>query len=87
MFQVFDLDVAKVYLRHCICFSDNIRMLKAYVFKCFRCFRCMFQVFYLDVAKVDLGVAYTCIYVHVAKVCFMCFIRMLQVFNLDVACV
>ena len=44
----------------------------------------MFKAFYLDVAKVDLGVAY----MHVTRVrfnCFRCFIRMLQVFYLDVA--
>jgi uncharacterized membrane protein len=60
MFQVFDLDVAKVNLRCCICCNNNIRMLQAYILKCFRCFKHMFQVFYLDVTKVNLGVAYTC---------------------------
>jgi hypothetical protein len=57
MFQVFELDVVKVYLRCCIFCTDNILMLQPYVFKCFRR---MFQVFHLDVAKMDLGVAYIC---------------------------
>jgi hypothetical protein len=57
-FKCFDLDVAKIYLRCCICCNDNICMLQTYVFKCFRR---MFQVFWLDVAKVDLGVhIYAC---------------------------
>jgi hypothetical protein len=30
-------------------------MLRAY--ECFRCFKCMFQEFYLDVAEVDVDVA------------------------------
>ena len=30
MFQVFDLDVVKVYLRCCICCNDNIHMLSVY---------------------------------------------------------
>jgi hypothetical protein len=45
----------------------------------------MFQVFYLDVAKVDLDVAYTCIFQSYVFKCFRCFIHMLQVFYLDVA--
>jgi hypothetical protein len=48
----------------------------------------MFQVFHLDVAKVDLDVAYTCIlqaYVFerfsvASNVCFMCFVWMLHIF-------
>jgi hypothetical protein len=50
MFQVFDLDVAKVYLRCCMCYNDNISMLQVYVFSvsgisdvCFKCFICMSQ--------------------------------------------
>jgi hypothetical protein len=52
----------------------------------------MLQVFYLDVTKVDLDVAYTCMlqaYVSsvlgISYVCCKCFIWMLQVFHLDVA--
>ena len=42
----------------CICF--------AMVFNRFcKCFRCMFQVFYTDVAKVDQDVAYVAMVVHV----------------------
>jgi hypothetical protein len=59
-------------------------MLQAYIFKCFSYFRCMFQVFHLNVAKVDMDVAYTCMlqkYVSsVSCVCCKCFIWMLHVF-------
>ena len=84
MFQVFHLDVAKVYLRCCICCNDNIRMLQAYVFKCFIC---IFQVFHLDVTKVDLDVAnarmsqeYVLSVSGVSYVCCTCFIWMLHMF-------
>jgi hypothetical protein len=33
-------------------------------FKCFTCFRLMLQVFHLDVAKVDLDVAYVAMTIH-----------------------
>ena len=33
-------------------------------FKCFRCFRGMFQVFHMDVAKVGRDVAYAAMVVH-----------------------
>jgi hypothetical protein len=60
-------------------------MLQAYVFKCFSYFICMFQVFHLNVAKVDIDVAYTCmLQKYVLSVSFIC---MSQVFHLDVACV
>jgi hypothetical protein len=36
----------------------------------------MLQVFYLDVAKVDLDVAYTCILQAYVSSVFRCFIRM-----------
>jgi hypothetical protein len=59
-------------------------MLQANIFKCFSYFRCMFQVFHLNVAKVDMDVAYTCMlqkYVSsVSYVCCKCFIRILHVF-------
>ena len=35
-------------------------MFQVYVLNVFICFRRMLQVIYLDVAKVDLDVAYTC---------------------------
>jgi hypothetical protein len=50
---VFYLDVAYV------CYG-SIRMFQA----CFRCFRLMLQVFHLDVAKVDLDVAYVAMATH-----------------------
>jgi len=43
---------------------------------CFSCFIRLFQIFYLDVSKVDLGVA------HVAMATHACFKRMFQVFHL-----
>jgi hypothetical protein len=69
MFQVFYLDVAKVDLSCCICCNDNIRMLQAYVSKCFRCFKCMFQVFHLDVTYVAMALP-------------ACFKRIFQVFHM-----
>jgi hypothetical protein len=45
-------------------------------FKCFTCFRLILQVFYLDVAKVDLDVVYVAMTIHA------CFKRMFQVFHL-----
>jgi hypothetical protein len=56
-------------------------------FKCSRCFGLMLQVFHLDVAKVDLDVAYIAMAIH-ASVCFkyfICFRCMLHVFHLDVS--
>jgi hypothetical protein len=43
---------------------------------CFKCFRLMLQMFYLDVAKLDLDVAYVAVNIH------SCFKRMFQVFHL-----
>jgi hypothetical protein len=45
-------------------------------FKCFICFRLMLQVFHLDVAKVDLDIAYVAMTIHA------CFKHMFQVFHL-----
>jgi hypothetical protein len=33
--------------------------------KCFRCSRCMLQVFHMDIAKVDLNVVYVAVAIHV----------------------
>jgi hypothetical protein len=45
-------------------------------FKCFSCFRYMFQVFHTDVAKVDRDASYVAIVVHVCckrySQCFIC---------------
>jgi hypothetical protein len=44
-------------------------------FKCLRCSKLMLQVFHLDVAKVDLNIAYIAIAIHACfKHCFKCFI-------------
>jgi hypothetical protein len=52
---------------------------------CFICFKNMLQVFYLDVANVDLNVVYTCMLpVYVFK-CFQLPKLMSQVFCLDIA--
>jgi hypothetical protein len=45
--------------------------------KCFRCFRGMFQVFRINVAKVDWDVAYVAMIVHV---CCKCLFPMFHVF-------
>ena len=45
-------------------------------FKCFKCFRLTLQVFHLNVAKVDLDVAYVAMAMHA------CFKRIFQVFCL-----
>jgi hypothetical protein len=61
-------------------------------FKCFMCFRLMFQVFYLNVANVDMGL-WNIAYVAMATYaccklffnCFMCFRHLFQMFHLDVS--
>jgi hypothetical protein len=45
----------------------------------------MLQVFYLDVIKVDLNVAYISMAIHACFKCFICFRHMLQIFCLDVS--
>ena len=56
-------------------------------FKCFMCFIRMLQVFHLDVAEVDLDVAYVAMAIHAcfkniflmfSNLCCKCFIWMLQ---------
>jgi hypothetical protein len=61
--------------------------------KCFIYITCTLQVFHLDVAKVDLDVAYTCMlqaYVSsvsgVSYTCCKCFIRMLHMFAMTFKC-
>jgi hypothetical protein len=44
---------------------------------CFKCFRCMLQVFYTDVVKVDSDIAHAAIVVHV---CCKLLISMLHLF-------
>ena len=48
-------------------------------FKCFRRFRGMLQLFYMDVAKVDRGIAYV---VSVSKAYCKCFIGLFKMFHL-----
>jgi hypothetical protein len=55
-------------------------------FKCFKCFRGMLQVFYIDVAKVDQDVVHVAmVFSSVCPTCFICFRHLLQVFYLGVA--
>ena len=53
--------------------------------KCFICSRRMLQMFYLDIVKVHLDIAYTCMLQAYVFSVFRCFICMFQVFHLDVA--
>jgi hypothetical protein len=58
-------------------------------FKCFRYFRRMLQVFYLDATKVDQNIAYAAISIHTSfermfQVLRLFFRRMLYVFHLDI---
>jgi hypothetical protein len=62
-----DRDVAHVAMATHVC--SSVRS------KCFICFRCMLEVFYLNVAKVDLDVAYTCMLQAYVFKCFRCFIH------------
>jgi hypothetical protein len=59
---------------------------KHYVFKYFRRFRLMFQVFHLYVTKVDLGccICCKCNIRMFASLCFRCFRRLFQMFHLYV---
>jgi hypothetical protein len=54
-------------------------------FKCFICVILMLQLFHLDVAKVELDIAYVAMPIHACFKCFVCFRRMLQMFYLDVS--
>jgi hypothetical protein len=54
-------------------------------FECCACFILTLQVFYLDVVKVDLDVAYVATTIHACFKCFICFRHMLQIFYLDVS--
>jgi hypothetical protein len=53
-------------------------------FKCFRCFGGMFQVFYIDVAKVYRDIAHAA---RVSKVCCKCSFEMFHLFQTYVASV
>ena len=60
MFHLFQRNVASVLSRCCksrsrCCIYMHVASI---CFKCFRCFICILQVFHLDVAKVDIDVAY-----------------------------
>jgi hypothetical protein len=58
VFQVFWANISSVSSGFYIYYNCYIRMLQEYVSRiCFRCFRRMFQVFYLHVVEVFLDVA------------------------------
>jgi hypothetical protein len=58
-----------------LCLSVS-RFFKYVVSLCFNCFRCMFQVFHMDVAKVDYDVAYVAVVAHI------CCKRLFSMFHL-----
>jgi hypothetical protein len=67
MFQVFQLFytyVLSVLSGCCICCYDYARMFQAYVSNVSDIFRFMLQVFHLDIAQVDLDVAYVAMAIH-----------------------
>ena len=69
MFQVFYLDVAYFAMAIYACWKHMFNVANI----CFECFRRMFQVFHLNVAKVDLDVAYTCmLQAYVSSVLYIC---------------
>jgi hypothetical protein len=85
IFQVLQL-FSDVCFKCFICLLKNIWMLhnmhvSSVCFKCFRCFIRMFQVFHLDVAKVDLDAAYVAMAIHA------CFKRTFYLFHTYVASV
>ena len=57
--DVFHTYIISVLSKCCICCTSDTHVASV-CFKCFYCFKRMLQVFYLDVAKVDLDVTYTC---------------------------
>jgi hypothetical protein len=69
--------------------QDDIPLKTHVASVCFRCFRDMLQVFYIDVAKLNQNVTHVTMTIHICLKCmFQCFIyfrRMLQVFHLDIA--
>jgi uncharacterized CHY-type Zn-finger protein len=75
-------------------FLDIFRQVASLCLKYFSCFRCMFQLFHANVAKVDRDVAYVAMVVHVCckrlspmfhlffiHVCCKCFICLLLYLN------
>jgi hypothetical protein len=76
-----DLDVAYIAMAIHIfqMYFQMFQLFQTYVasvfFKCFSCFRRMLQVFYLDVAKVYLNVAYV---VMTIQICSKRILKMLQ---------
>jgi hypothetical protein len=91
VFQLFQRYVASVLYRYCKADWDVVHvamMFSSVSPKCFICFRRILQVFYLDVAKVDLKLhiqarckhMFQVFHTYIAIVFSWCFRRMLQVF-------
>jgi hypothetical protein len=66
----------------CATSQQGYVMLKAHVANvCFKCFRGMFHVFHMDVARVDPDVTYVAmVYTYVVSVCSKCFIHLFQTY-------
>jgi hypothetical protein len=58
VFQLFHTYVSSVLSGSCICCYGYARIFQAYVSNVSDVFRFMLQVFHLDVAQVDLDIAY-----------------------------
>jgi dolichyl-phosphate-mannose--protein O-mannosyl transferase len=52
---------------------------------CYKCFRSMLQMFYLNVSNVDLGVAHVAMTIYACFKCFIYFRHMSQMLHLDVS--
>jgi hypothetical protein len=76
VFQIFQMYISSVSSRYCIYCLWLYTYVSSVCFEYFRCFRLKLQVFHLNVAKVDLNVAY------VAMTIYACFKQMFQVFHL-----
>jgi hypothetical protein len=74
MFQVFHLDVAKVYLGCFICCNDNVCMFQAYVQSVSVVLDISFKCFHLDVAYVAMvaHAYFKCLFSCVSNVLNLC---------------
>jgi hypothetical protein len=89
-FKCFRRMFLSVSFGRCVCCNVYIHMLQRLFHVTsisFRCFKRMFQVFHLDVAEVDLDIAYhalcKCMFSTVSYICCKCFIWMLHIFTMD----
>jgi hypothetical protein len=68
----------------CTCYNGYTRMFQVYVLNVSTVLDVCCKYFYLNVAKVDLNVAYTCMLQSYFPSGFRCFIRVVQVFHMHV---